>query len=80
VWCGAVLYDVDGFGKERGYMRGSRGRKNYKKEGKKLRKLYILTHSSNERAQAFYRKSGFTETGKTGDFFGSIIYEYIKRL
>jgi len=42
--------------------------------------LTLDTTEILKRAQAFYRKSGFTETGKTGDFFGSIIYEYIKRL
>ncbi len=30
----------------------------YRSKGKKLRKLYILTHSSNERAQIFYKKMG----------------------
>ena len=28
----------------------------YKKHGHKLRKIYILTHASNKRAQAFYEK------------------------
>ena len=32
----------------------------YGKQGHKLRKLYLLTHDNNERAQAFYRKIGFT--------------------
>jgi len=31
----------------------------YKKYGFKLRKLYILTHDDNKRAQAFYKKMGF---------------------
>ncbi|MDP7115589.1 MAG: GNAT family N-acetyltransferase [Candidatus Woesearchaeota archaeon] len=30
----------------------------YEKEGFKLRKLYILTHGDNKRAQAFYEKMG----------------------
>ena len=30
----------------------------YKKHGSKLRKLYILTHDHNKRAQAFYIKMG----------------------
>ena len=30
----------------------------YKKHGFKLRKLYILTHADNERAQSFYGKMG----------------------
>jgi len=30
----------------------------YKKHGFKLRKLYILTHADNKRAQAFYEKMG----------------------
>ncbi|MFX1479663.1 MAG: GNAT family N-acetyltransferase [Promethearchaeota archaeon] len=32
------------------------------------------------RAQNFYKKHGFKETGKTGDFFGSVIYEYAKKI
>lgn len=32
--------------------------KEYKKFGYKLRKLYILTHADNERAQAFYKRMG----------------------
>ena len=31
----------------------------YKKNGSKLRKLYLLTHADNERAQRFYEKLGF---------------------
>ena len=31
----------------------------YKKHGYKLRKLYILTHDDNKRAQTFYEKLGF---------------------
>ncbi len=30
----------------------------YKKHGFKLRKLYILTHADNKKAQAFYKKMG----------------------
>jgi ribosomal protein S18 acetylase RimI-like enzyme len=30
----------------------------YKKHGFKLRKLYILTHADNKRAQSFYKKMG----------------------
>ncbi|MFX0024224.1 MAG: GNAT family N-acetyltransferase [Candidatus Hermodarchaeota archaeon] len=33
-----------------------------------------------KRAGNFYKKHGFKLTGKTGDFFGSKIYEYIKYL
>ena len=32
----------------------------YKSQGSKLRKLYLLTHADNERAQRFYGKLGFT--------------------
>ncbi len=32
----------------------------YKEAGSKLRKLYLLTHASNARAQAFYKKLGFS--------------------
>lgn len=31
----------------------------YEKHGKKLRKLYLMTHSNNERAIHFYEKLGF---------------------
>jgi len=31
----------------------------YKKNGFRLRKLFILTHDNNKRAQAFYKKMGF---------------------
>jgi ribosomal protein S18 acetylase RimI-like enzyme len=31
----------------------------YEKHNSKLRKLYLLTHDSNERAQKFYHKLGF---------------------
>lgn len=31
----------------------------YKTKGYKLRKLYLLTHASNKRAQTFYEKLGF---------------------
>jgi len=33
-----------------------------------------------KRAQNFYRKHGFKETGKKGDFFGSTIYEFEKKI
>jgi len=31
----------------------------YRKQNSKLRKLYLLTHADNERAQRFYEKLGF---------------------
>ncbi|MFX1268519.1 MAG: GNAT family N-acetyltransferase [Promethearchaeota archaeon] len=43
----------------------------------------ILTLDTTEilkRAQNFYEKNGFQKTGKIGDFFGSIIYEFAKTL
>ena len=33
-----------------------------------------------KRAQNFYKKHGFKKTGKTDDFFGSTIYEFIKKI
>lgn len=33
-----------------------------------------------KRAQKFYKKHGYIETGKTGDFFGSTIYEFTKEI
>ncbi|MFX0033062.1 MAG: GNAT family N-acetyltransferase [Candidatus Hodarchaeota archaeon] len=33
-----------------------------------------------KKAQRFYEKNGYKKTGKTGDFFGSKIYEFIKQL
>lgn len=32
----------------------------YEKTGKKLRKLYLLTHADNTSAQSFYKKVGFS--------------------
>jgi ribosomal protein S18 acetylase RimI-like enzyme len=34
-------------------------KKFYQSKGHKLRKLYLLTHASNKRAQTFYEKLGF---------------------
>ncbi len=36
----------------------SDAKKVYEGDGKKLRKLYLLTHASNDRAHAFYEKLG----------------------
>lgn len=33
-----------------------------------------------KRAQKFYKKNGFKETRKTGDFFGSVVYEFAKKI
>ncbi|MFW9822779.1 MAG: GNAT family N-acetyltransferase [Candidatus Thorarchaeota archaeon] len=42
--------------------------------------LSLDTTEILKRAQNFYRKKGFKETGKTGDFFGTTIYEFIKEI
>ncbi|MFX0081562.1 MAG: GNAT family N-acetyltransferase [Candidatus Hodarchaeota archaeon] len=42
--------------------------------------LTLDTTEILKRAQNFYRKQGFNETGKTGDFFGSTIYEFEKKV
>ena len=42
--------------------------------------LTLDTTAILERAQSFYRKCGFKKTGKTGDFFGSTIYEFAKEI
>ncbi len=42
--------------------------------------LTLDTTSILERAQNFYRKCGFKKTGKTGNFFGSTIYEFAKEI
>ena len=42
--------------------------------------LTLDTTAPLKRAQNFYKKQGFNETGKTGDFFGLIMYEYAKKL
>jgi N-acetylglutamate synthase-like GNAT family acetyltransferase len=42
--------------------------------------LTLDTTAPLKRAQNFYKKHGFKETSKTGDFFGLIIYEYAKKL
>lgn len=43
---------------------------------------YLTLDTTNplKRAQNFYKKSGFKETGKIGDFFSSKIYEYAKKI
>jgi N-acetylglutamate synthase-like GNAT family acetyltransferase len=42
--------------------------------------LTLDTTGVLKRAQHFYKKHGFIETGKTGDFFGSTIYEFKKEI
>ncbi|MFW9940538.1 MAG: GNAT family N-acetyltransferase [Candidatus Thorarchaeota archaeon] len=42
--------------------------------------LTLDTTEILKRAQHFYKKHGFKETGKTGDFFGSTIYEFKKEI
>lgn len=52
-------------------------------EESKLQGCTILTLDTTEvlhRAQNFYRKNGFTKTGKKGDFFGATIFEFTKKL
>ena len=41
----------------------------YRSKKSKLRKLYILTHSENERAQAFYKRMGFKFDAKLKDHY-----------
>ena len=42
--------------------------------------LTLDTTAVLKRAGNFYKKHGFKKTGKTGNFFSSKIYEYIKHL
>jgi N-acetylglutamate synthase-like GNAT family acetyltransferase len=42
--------------------------------------LTLDTTEILKRAQNFYRRHGFKETSKTGDFFGSTIYEFEKKI
>ena len=42
--------------------------------------LTLDTTAILKRAQNFYKKHGFKKTGKIGDFFGSTIYEYAKKI
>ncbi|MFX0058599.1 MAG: GNAT family N-acetyltransferase [Candidatus Hodarchaeota archaeon] len=42
--------------------------------------LTLDTTKILQRAQNFYQKHGFRKTGKTGDFYGSVIYEYAKEI
>ena len=42
--------------------------------------LTLDTTTVLKRAQNFYKKQGFKETGKTGNFFGSTIYEFAKEI
>jgi len=49
----------------------------------RLKGCSILTLDTTKvlrRAQNFYYKNGFRKTGKTGDFFGCLIYEYAKKI
>jgi ribosomal protein S18 acetylase RimI-like enzyme len=46
----------------------------------KCKFLSLDTTAVLKRAQNFYKKHQFKKTGKTGDFFGSKIFEYIKYL
>lgn len=49
----------------------------------KKRGCKILTLDTTEilkRAHKFYEKHGFKRTGKTGNFFGAIIFEYAKKI
>lgn len=41
----------------------------YKAQNSKLRKLYLMTHSSNARAQAFYKKLGFMHEATLKDHY-----------
>ena len=41
----------------------------YKAKGSNLRKLYLLTHASNARAQAFYKKLGFSHDATLKDHY-----------
>ena len=43
--------------------------KEYKKYGWKLRKLYLLTHTDNTRAQDFYKKVGFKQEATLKEHF-----------
>jgi len=42
--------------------------------------LTLDTTAVLKRAEYFYKKHGYKVTGKTGDFFGSKIFEYVKYL
>lgn len=57
----AVLPEYRGKGIARGLINEliTNANKEYKKNGYKLRKLYVLTHASNKVAQRFYEKMGF---------------------
>ncbi|MFW9872633.1 MAG: GNAT family N-acetyltransferase [Candidatus Thorarchaeota archaeon] len=42
--------------------------------------LTLDTTAPLQRAQNFYRKHGFKKTGKTSDFYGSLVYEFAKKI
>ncbi|MHA2391529.1 MAG: GNAT family N-acetyltransferase [Promethearchaeota archaeon] len=42
--------------------------------------LTLDTTAPLKRAQDFYKKHGFRETGKRGNFFGITIYEFVKEI
>jgi len=56
----AVLKEYRGKGLGRALFNAlvKAAKEEYKKHGSKLRKLYILTHADNKKAQAFYKKLG----------------------
>ena len=56
----AVLSEYRGKGLGKALFRAlvKASNEEYKKHGFKLRKLYILTHADNKKAQAFYKKLG----------------------
>ena len=82
--------------KEEGHIRGMAVHPNYQgkqnlaatllqkvEDNARLRGILVLTLDTTaplKRAQYFYKKHGFKETGKTGDFFGTTIYEFAKKI
>ncbi|MEK6943803.1 MAG: N-acetyltransferase [Nanoarchaeota archaeon] len=52
-------------------------KQSYKKNKSKLRKLYLLTHEDNERAQKFYEKLGFKHETTLKEHYYKNKHEYV---
>ena len=49
----------------------------YEKHGKKLRKLYLLTHADSERAHGFYKKMGMVQEATLKEHFRKGLDEFV---
>lgn len=52
-------------------------KKEYQSQGYSLRKMYLLTHADNKRAQNFYKKMGMEHEATLKDHFRKGLDEYV---